>query len=208
MTDATAAAMPEEGAAAPDFTLHDDTGAERHLSDRRGQWTVLYFYPKDDTPGCTTEACEFRDANREYGIRNAEVWGVSVLGTGSKARFKAKFGLPFVLLADEDHAVAAGVRNVGPEDRTTARPTWASSGPLSWSIRTAAWRAAGAACQARGPRSAGARRARRGTGPQRRRRHNEASPVGGDERCLVAEAYTVVTRAQPAPFGPLFMPNE
>jgi len=106
MTDATAAAMPEEGAAAPDFTLFDDTGAERHLSDRRGQWTVLYFYPKDDTSGCTTEACEFRDANREYGIRNAEVWGVSILGTGSKARFKAKFGLPFVLLADEHHAVA------------------------------------------------------------------------------------------------------
>jgi peroxiredoxin Q/BCP len=106
MTDATVAAMPEEGTAAPDFTLYDDTGAERHLADRRGHWTVVYFYPKDDTPGCTTEACEFRDANAEYGIRNAEVWGVSVLGTGSKARFKAKFGLPFVLLADEDHSVA------------------------------------------------------------------------------------------------------
>ena len=106
MTDAIAAVMPEEGAAAPDFTLYDDTGAERHLSDRRGQWTVVYFYPKDDTAGCTMEACEFRDANAEYGIRNAEIWGVSVLGTGSKARFKAKFGLPFVLLADEDHAIA------------------------------------------------------------------------------------------------------
>jgi thioredoxin-dependent peroxiredoxin len=106
MTDAIAAAMPEQGAAAPDFTLHDDTGTERHLSDQRGKWTVLYFYPKDDTPGCTTESCEFRDAYSEYGVRNAEVWGVSVLGTGSKARFKAKFGLPFVLLADEDHAVA------------------------------------------------------------------------------------------------------
>ena len=106
MTDAIAAVMPKEGAAAPDFTLYDDTGAERHLSDRRGQWTVVYFYPKDDTAGCTMEACEFRDANAEYGIRNAEIWGVSVLGTGSKARFKAKFGLPFVLLADEDHAIA------------------------------------------------------------------------------------------------------
>ena len=106
MIDATAAAMPAEGATAPDFTLHDDTGTERHLSDRRGQWTVLYFYPKDDTTGCTIEACEFRDANAEYGNRAAEVWGVSILGTGSKARFKAKFGLPFTLLADEDHAVA------------------------------------------------------------------------------------------------------
>jgi peroxiredoxin Q/BCP len=106
MTDAIAEGMPAEGTVAPDFALFDDTGAERHLSDRRGSWTVLYFYPKDDTPGCTTEACEFRDANREYGIRNAEIWGISVLGTGSKARFKAKFGLPFVLLADDKHAVA------------------------------------------------------------------------------------------------------
>ena len=106
MTDAIASAMPEVGDPAPDFTLLDDTGAERHLSDRQGQWTVLYFYPKDDTPGCTTESCEFRDAYNEYGIRNAEIWGLSVLGTGSKARFKAKFGLPFTLLADEDHAVA------------------------------------------------------------------------------------------------------
>jgi thioredoxin-dependent peroxiredoxin len=106
MTDEVAAGMPAEGAQAPDFTLYDDTGAERHLSDRHGGWTVVYFYPKDDTPGCTTESCEFRDAYGEYGIRNAEIWGVSVLGTGSKAKFKAKFGLPFVLLADEDHAVA------------------------------------------------------------------------------------------------------
>ena len=98
--------MPAVGDTAPDFTLPDDTGAERHLSDRRGQWTVVYFYPGDDTSGCTTEACEFRDANAEYGIRNAEIWGISVLGTGSKARFKAKYGLNFVLLADEDHAVS------------------------------------------------------------------------------------------------------
>jgi peroxiredoxin Q/BCP len=98
--------MPAEGTEAPDFTLPDDTGTERRLADRRGSWTVVYFYPKDDTPGCTTESCEFRDAYGEYGIRNAEIWGVSILGTGSKARFKAKFGLPFVLLADEDHAVA------------------------------------------------------------------------------------------------------
>lgn len=106
MTDSIAAEIPAVGDTAPDFTLPDDTGKERHLSDRRGQWTVLYFYPKDDTPGCTTEACEFRDADPEFGTRQAEVWGVSVLGTGSKAKFKAKFELPFVLLADEDHSVA------------------------------------------------------------------------------------------------------
>src|SRR3954467_9633616 len=106
MTDAIAAAMPEEGAAAPDFTLYDDTGTERRLSEQRGKWTVVYFYPKDDTPGCTTESCEFRDAYSEYGIRNAAIWGLSVLGTGSKARFKASSGLPFTLLADEDPSVA------------------------------------------------------------------------------------------------------
>jgi peroxiredoxin Q/BCP len=106
MTDQLASAMPQEGALAPEFELPDDSGTLRSLTDQRGKWTVLYFYPKDDTPGCTTEACEFRDAHSDIGQRDAEVWGVSVLGSGSKAAFKAKFGLPFVLLADEDHAVA------------------------------------------------------------------------------------------------------
>jgi thioredoxin-dependent peroxiredoxin len=106
MTDSVAAAMPQEGAAAPDFSLPDDTGTPRRLSDQRGRWTVLYFYPKDDTPGCATEACEFRDAYTDIAHRDAEVWGVSVLGSGSKQAFKQKFGLPFTLLADEDHAVA------------------------------------------------------------------------------------------------------
>jgi peroxiredoxin Q/BCP len=98
--------MPEVGDAAPGLTLPDDTGAMRDLAERRGHWTVLYFYPKDDTPGCTTEACEFRDINSTINARDAEVWGVSVLGSGSKAAFKRKFGLNFVLLADVDHAVA------------------------------------------------------------------------------------------------------
>jgi peroxiredoxin Q/BCP len=106
MTDSVATAMPSEGDSAPDFTLSDDTGKERHLSDRAGKWTVVYFYPEDDTSGCTKEACEFRDANAEYGIRNAEIWGVSKFGVGSKAAFKAKYGLNFVLLADEDLAVS------------------------------------------------------------------------------------------------------
>ena len=187
MTDATAAAMPEEGAAAPDFTLHDDTGAERHLSDRRGQWIVLYFYPKDDTPGCTTEACEFRDANREYGIRNAEVWGVSILGTGSKARFKAKFGLPFALLADEDHAVAREVRDVGPENTTTARPTWASSGHFPGR----SGRPSGAPLAERVKPEGHAQQVLAALDEEQARSGvadtNEASPVGGDERCLGAK---------------------
>jgi peroxiredoxin Q/BCP len=98
--------MPSVGQAAPGFSLPDDTGTQRDLGERRGHWTVVYFYPKDDTPGCTTEACEFRDINSDINAHDAEVWGVSVLGTGSKAYFKRKFGLNFALLADVDHAVA------------------------------------------------------------------------------------------------------
>ena len=101
-----ASTMPGVGQAAPSFKLPDDTGAPRDLGERRGHWTVLYFYPKDDTSGCTIEACEFRDLRSNISSQDAEVWGVSVLGSGSKAAFKAKFGLNFVLLADEDHAVA------------------------------------------------------------------------------------------------------
>lgn len=106
MTDEELPAMPAEGALAPDFELADDTGTPRRLADQRGRWTVLYFYPKDDTPGCTTEACSFRDAHGEFERRGAEVWGVSVLDSASKAAFKSKLELPFTLLADADHAVA------------------------------------------------------------------------------------------------------
>ena len=98
--------MPQPGELAPEFELPDDEGRTARLSDARGQWIVLYFYPKDDTPGCTVEACEFRDAISEIQAQDAVVWGVSVLGSGSKAAFKRKFSLPFRLLADEDHAVA------------------------------------------------------------------------------------------------------
>ena len=163
MTDAIAEAMPAEGSQAPDFTLLDDTGAERHLSDRRGSWTVLYFYPKDDTPGCTTESCEFRDAYSEYGIRNAEIWGISVLGTGSKARFKAKFGLPFVLLADDEHAVAEEYgtwvekKNYGKPYMGIQRATFLVD-PDGKVARM--WPQG----QARGARSTGARRDRRSSG--------------------------------------------
>ena len=104
--DQQAPHMPQVGDEAPDIVLPDDTGTERRLADERDKWVVLYFYPKDDTAGCTTEACEFRDINADITARDAEVWGVSILGSGSKAAFKRKFGLPFVLLADEQHAVA------------------------------------------------------------------------------------------------------
>jgi thioredoxin-dependent peroxiredoxin len=102
----TTIAMPQVGDPAPEFSLPDDTGTTRNLRDERGHWLVLYFYPKDDTPGCTTESCGFRDAYPSYRAAGAEVWGMSILGSGSKAAFKAKFGLPFTLIADEDHAVA------------------------------------------------------------------------------------------------------
>ena len=96
--------MPQVGDEAPEVVLPDDTGTERRLSDEKGKWVVLYFYPKDDTSGCTIEACEFRNINSEINARDAEVWGVSILGSGSKAAFKAKFGLPFVLLARRENA--------------------------------------------------------------------------------------------------------
>ncbi len=106
MTDDATLTLPAVGQPAPDFTLPDDTGTMRTLSAERGHWLVLYFYPKDDTPGCTTESCQFRDAHELYQQSGAQVWGISVLGSGSKAAFKAKFGLPFTLIADEQHAVA------------------------------------------------------------------------------------------------------
>jgi thioredoxin-dependent peroxiredoxin len=100
------AAMPQAGTPAPDFELPDDEGRLRRLSAERGRWVVLYFYPKDDTSGCTVEACGFRDANDEILARDAVVLGVSVLGSESKAAFKRKNNLPFTLLADEGHEVA------------------------------------------------------------------------------------------------------
>ena len=98
--------MPKVGELAPDFELRDDTGKTHRLSDRRGHFTVVYFYPADDTPGCTKEACSFRDNHAEFGAADTEVWGLSPQGTQSKAAFRAKYGLPFTLLADEGHSVA------------------------------------------------------------------------------------------------------
>jgi thioredoxin-dependent peroxiredoxin len=98
--------MPAAGDQAPEVALPDEGGTVHRLSDQRGRWTILYFYPKDDTPGCTIEACEFRDTNETIRERGADVWGVSPQGAASKRAFREKFGLPFTLLADEQHAVA------------------------------------------------------------------------------------------------------
>src|SRR5689334_19146808 len=88
------------GQAAPDFNLPDQNGDARNLSDFRGKWLALYFYPKDDTPGCTKQACKFRDDIQQLWTMGAEVVGISVDTTGSHASFAKKYGLPFPLLAD------------------------------------------------------------------------------------------------------------
>ena len=96
----------EEGDRAPDFALRDDRGEEVRLSALAGRPVVLYFYPKDDTPGCTVEACSFRDRRGEMVERGAAVLGVSPDDVASHARFRDKFELNFPLLADPDHRVA------------------------------------------------------------------------------------------------------
>jgi peroxiredoxin Q/BCP len=96
----------QEGQKAPDFDLESDSGERVKLSSLRGKPVVLYFYPKDDTPGCTTQACGIRDVYGELERAGAVVLGVSPDSPESHVKFKEKFGLPFALLADEDHAVA------------------------------------------------------------------------------------------------------
>ena len=96
----------EVGNPAPDFTLDSDAGEPVTLSSLRGKPVVLYFYPKDDTPGCTKQACGIRDAWGEFERRGAVVLGVSPDSDASHVSFKQKFDLPFTLLADPDHAIA------------------------------------------------------------------------------------------------------
>ena len=98
--------MLKEGTVAPDFTVKDENGETVRLKDLRGQKVVLYFYPKDDTPGCTKEACAFRDAFAAYKKRNIKVLGVSLDSEASHKKFAIKYKLPFTLLADTDHAIS------------------------------------------------------------------------------------------------------
>ena len=97
---------PAIGTMAPDFELATDSGTTVKLSDLRGKRVILYFYPKDDTSGCTVQACGFRDSYPQIEERNAVVLGISPDGVKSHAKFKSKFELPFTLLADVEHAVA------------------------------------------------------------------------------------------------------
>lgn len=98
--------MIKAGETAPDFELESDSGATVRLSDYRGRRVVLYFYPKDNTSGCTKEACGFRDSQPEFESCDAVVLGVSPDGVASHRRFRDKYGLNFPLLADTDHAIA------------------------------------------------------------------------------------------------------
>ncbi len=98
--------MPTIGKAAPAFTLETDTGDTVSLKDFKGQTVVLYFYPKDDTSGCTTEACEFRDIMPRFTKDKAVILGISPDNVRSHAKFKAKYDLPFTLLADTEKVVA------------------------------------------------------------------------------------------------------
>ena len=98
--------MIEEGTPAPDFALQSDAGETIRLSELRGKPVVLYFYPKDDTTGCTTQACGIRDAYGEFERAGAVVLGVSPDDEASHVKFRNKYDLPFALLADTDHKVA------------------------------------------------------------------------------------------------------
>jgi thioredoxin-dependent peroxiredoxin len=103
------------GIPAPDFQLMDDTNTPRKLSDYRGQNVILYFYPKDDTPGCTKEACNFRDDYSAYEKAGVAILGVSPDSVESHVRFKKKYQLQFPLLADEGHKVCDLYQVWGPK---------------------------------------------------------------------------------------------
>ena len=100
-----AAASPAVGSMAPNFKLQDQAGTWHTLSDYRGKWVALYFYPKDDTPGCTTQACGFRDNIFAFNKEGAVILGISVDDVASHKAFAEKHGLPFTILADSDKAV-------------------------------------------------------------------------------------------------------
>lgn len=112
--------MPEVGATAPDFTLPDQDGNTHALSSYRGAWVLLYFYPKDDTPGCTIEACTIRDQFKDFQKINAVVLGVSTDSVKSHKKFKEAYQLPFTLLADE-HKEVVGQYGVFQEKKMYGR---------------------------------------------------------------------------------------
>ena len=108
--------MPiSSGILAPEFTLQDENGLEHSLSNYRGKPLILYFYPKDDTPGCTTEACNFRDDYSKYQEAQVVIIGISLDTSRAHKKFKNKYDLPFTLLADENHSVCDLYGTWGPK---------------------------------------------------------------------------------------------
>lgn len=117
-TAQAAAAQPQVGEAAPAISLPDQSGKTVNLSDFKGQWVVVYFYPKDETPGCTTQACEFRDNIFAYRRAGAQILGISVDDVDSHRQFAENHGLPFPLLADSTRATAKRYGTL-PEDASS-----------------------------------------------------------------------------------------
>ena len=158
---------PTVGDRAPEIALPDDTGTVHRLADQHGRWTIVYFYPTDDTPGCTTEACEFRDMSETIHERGADVWGISPQGQASKRAFREKFGLPFALLADEGHHVADAY-GTWVEKKNYGKTYWGTA--RTDLPRRSRWagRPGLAEGQAGGPCGRGPRRARRVAGVRRR----------------------------------------
>ena len=118
------AALPAAGTPAPAFSLADQSGKTRTLAEFRGKWVVLYFYPKDDTPGCTEEACKFRDDIFALAQMGAQVIGVSLDDSASHAQFAKKYSLPFPLLADLSGAVTASYGALPQGSRYAKRYTF------------------------------------------------------------------------------------
>lgn len=135
---------PREGSAAPDFDLPTDGTGRISLKALRGSLVVVYFYPRDDTPGCTKEACGFNDALPDFSKLKAEIVGVSKDKEASHARFRGKYGLKFQLAADTE-LKAAKAYGVWIEKSSTAANTWAWTAPPSSSTRTGSSAASGAA---------------------------------------------------------------
>lgn len=104
--DAEATSIPAVGERAPEFALPDETGTVHRLADQAGRWTIVYFYPKDDTPGCTKQACGIRDNIGRVSATGVKLFGVSPQSVKSHQKFRDKYGLPYPLLADDDHRVA------------------------------------------------------------------------------------------------------
>lgn len=109
--------IPQVGQSAPNFTAVDENGQQVSLANYRGKWIVLYFYPKDNTPGCTKEACSLRDSYQAISAKNAVVLGVSLDAPKSHQKFIEKFGLPFRLIADTDAAVSTAYGVYGEKKR-------------------------------------------------------------------------------------------